>query len=272
MKNEIFERDYTRKPTDKKKILDSKEPNVFDIAAESGLFKAYNDAMNKIPKYIVQEDKKAYEDLLCRLDIYAKRLQGKIKGIVDYEKYDAHIIVELPHFEVCNSDEFALLSDIATKTHLVIFEASENGCIRLYIMINYFNEVEDTEHILDECIMNNKKLVEMLTEDCNSEKESLLSNSELAEFIAEKSAAKGMTPEEFCDWMYEVYSSDTDKVLKIVFNHLERDKVISNPKLLPYIEKNSKARGMTPEEFYDWAYKSYGSTPGKFINILFSSD
>ena len=65
MENEIFERDY--RITEKSKNTSSKKPNIINYAAESGFFKAYNDAMLKIPKYIVQEDKEAYEDLLFRL-------------------------------------------------------------------------------------------------------------------------------------------------------------------------------------------------------------
>lgn len=53
MKNEIFERDY--RITEKSKNTSSKKPNIINYAAESGFFKAYNDAMLKIPKYIVKE-------------------------------------------------------------------------------------------------------------------------------------------------------------------------------------------------------------------------
>lgn len=218
MENEIFERDY--RITEKSKNTSSKKPNIIDYAAESGFFKAYNDAMLKIPKYIVKEDKEAYENLLFRLDMYANRLGGKIKGIVDYEKYNSHIIVELPHFEASDPEEYALLADIAAKTNIVIFEPSEDGGIRLYIMINYFNEIEDADHVLTDCIMNDEKLVEMLTEAREEEKEQILSNPELSEYIKEQSEGMGMTPEEFYDWFEEIYSSDPERINKILFDQL----------------------------------------------------
>lgn len=160
MENEIFERDY--RGTENNETLSPSKQKIWDYAIESGFFKAYDDAMRKKPKYIVQEDKEAYEYLLFRLDIYAKRKYGKIKGIVDYDKYEAHIIVDLPHFEACQPDDFALLSYMAAKTHNMTFTASEDGGIRLSIRINYFDEIENTENVLTDCIMNDKKLIEML--------------------------------------------------------------------------------------------------------------
>ena len=218
MENEIFERDY--RITEKSKNTSSKKPNIIDYAAESGFFKAYNDAMLKIPKYIVQEDKEAYEDLLFRLDMYANRLGGKIKGIVDYEKYNSHIIVELPHFEASDPEEYALLADIAAKTNIVIFEPSEDGGIRLYIMINYFNEIEDADHVLTDCIMNDEKLVEMFEEEHEKEKEQVLSNPELSEYIEKCADEMGMTPEDFYDWFDDAYTSNPQKFMKILFDHI----------------------------------------------------
>lgn len=220
MKNEIFERDYRRKATDKDIETASNKQDIWDYAVKSGFFKAYDNAMKKIPKYIVQEDKEAYEDLLFRLDIYAKRKHGKIKGIVDYDKYESHIIVDLPHFEACCPDEFALLSDMATKTHNVTFKASEDGGIRLSIRINYFNEIENTENVLTDCIMNDEKLVEMLAEEHEKEKEQILSDPELSKYIEEQSKGMGMTAEEFYDWFEEIYYSNPKKVMEILFNQL----------------------------------------------------
>ena len=216
MENEIFERDY--RITEKSKNTSSKKPNIINYAAESGFFKAYNDAMLKIPKYIVQEDKEAYEDLLFRLDGYAKRKHGKIKGIVDYDKYESHIIVYLPHFEACDPYDFSLLSDIAAKTHNVTFQASEDGGIRLSVRINYFDEIENTENVLTDCIMKDKKLVQMLTEEHNNKKERILSDPELSEYIKKEGEERGMTPDEYYCWLEDFYGSFSEEVIKIILN------------------------------------------------------
>lgn len=93
MKNEVYEADYRRK--DKSEEI----PKAFEVAVETGFFKTYNDIMRSIPKVIVPEDKKNYEELLQKLDFLAKRRGGMIRGIVNYEKFDSHIYITLPFFE-----------------------------------------------------------------------------------------------------------------------------------------------------------------------------
>ena len=218
MENEIFERDY--RETENKETLSPNRQKIWDYAVESGIFKAYDEAMRKIPKYIVQEDKEAYEDLLFRLNGYAKRKYGKIKGIVDYDKYECHIYVDLPHFEACDPYDFSLLSDIATKTHNVTFTASEDGGIRLSIRINYFDEIENTENVFTDCIMKDKKLVQMLTEEHDNKKERILSDPELSEYIKKESEKKGMTPDEYYCWLEDIYGSFSEEVIKIILKQL----------------------------------------------------
>ena len=161
-KNEIYEHDYAeehaRRTASQPKIYDE----IFERAIESGFFKAYNDAMRALPKYIVPEDQAAYEDLLPRLDAVAQKRGGKIKGIVDYEKWDAHIYVDLPFFEFSSTEDFSLLADIAAKTHLVTFSVTENDKIHLSIMINYFNELGYNDGLIDDLILKDDALTELL--------------------------------------------------------------------------------------------------------------
>ena len=84
MENETFERNYSKNTTDKLTAMELKENEIFDYIAKSGVLKNYSDFVQSMPKCIIPEDKEAYEDLLSRLDVYAKRKHGKIKGIVDY--------------------------------------------------------------------------------------------------------------------------------------------------------------------------------------------
>lgn len=216
MENEIFERDYRKQPQEEESVIAAKKSAIWNYAVENGFFKSYSDAMKKIPKYIVQEDKKAYEDLLSRLDAYAKRKDGNIKGIVDYDKWESHIIVELPFFEACTAEEFCLLSDMAKKANNVTFEASDNGGIRLSVMINNFDEIEDTEHVLDECIIKDDKLVEMLTDHHNMERDVALSNPMIIEFLEKIGVETGMTAEEVYDWIDELYHSDPEAFLSML--------------------------------------------------------
>ena len=210
MENEIFERDY--RGTENKETLSPNQQKIWEYAVESGIFKAYDEAKRKIPKYVVQEDKEAYEDLLFRLDIYAKRKHGKIKGIVDYDKYEAHIYVDLPFFEACTPEDLTLLSYMGVRTHNVTFQASENGGIRLSIRINYFDEIEDTKNVFTDCIMKDEKLVEMLMEEHEKEKEQILSDPELSEYTENENKIKDMSPDEFYG-LLEDFSEEVFKVL-----------------------------------------------------------
>lgn len=218
MKNEIYERDYRRAATDKSGDTASSLPEILDYSVKSGLFKAYQEAWSQIPRYIVQENKIIYEDLLSRLDAYAERLQGKIKGVVDYEQWQAHITVELPHFEACNPEEFSLLSDIVSKAANVTFQASGNGGIELRVRFHYFEELEDTGNILNECIMKDKKLVEMLMDSYKQRRAVVLSSPKLRARLEDIGSKMGMTAEEVYDWITENSGSEPDPYLNILFN------------------------------------------------------
>ena len=169
LESEIFERDYTKRKTEMS-AENLEASKVFDYAVESGFFREIAERVRAIPKRIVFEDKEAYENLLPRLDELAKRHGGKIRGIVDYEKWEADIVLTLPFFECANSRDLGLLADIATKTNLVTVTATEDGQVRVFIMIHYFEEMEDQDAIVEEMIQQDDKLVEMLLKQQEKEK------------------------------------------------------------------------------------------------------
>lgn len=140
MENEIYERDYRRTPEEIEEMMKSEEDTVRIIPKDT--FKAFEEAIARLPRYILPEGRAAYEELLPRLDAYAKTWHGTIRGIVDYEKWEAHISLELPHFQAFTSEGFALLADLAAKTSIVIFRPGKNGRIRLNIWFDYFRSQE----------------------------------------------------------------------------------------------------------------------------------
>lgn len=75
----IFERDYREAESGE---YDEWCDEVFDRAVNGGMLKAYSDAMDKIPKIIIPEDKKNYEYLLERCDAFVERHRGRIEGIL----------------------------------------------------------------------------------------------------------------------------------------------------------------------------------------------
>ena len=92
----IFEKDYRETESAE---YDKWCDEVFDRAVNCGMLKAYSEAMDKIPKIIVPEDKKNYEYLLERCDAFVKQHRGYIKGIVDYHRWHAEINMFLPFAE-----------------------------------------------------------------------------------------------------------------------------------------------------------------------------
>ena len=133
----IFEKDYRETESAE---YDKWCDEVFDRAVNCGMLKAYSEAMDKIPKIIVPEDKKNYEYLLERCDAFVKQHRGYIKGIVDYHRWHAEINMFLPFAEFDDSEDLAFLKEIAEKSQTVCFSPDEEGGIRVHIFIHYFEE------------------------------------------------------------------------------------------------------------------------------------
>lgn len=210
MKNEIYEADYTRD--------EEEEPvsDAFLLAMETGFFKRYNDIMNSIPKIIVAQDKQNYEELLSRLDAHAKRKRGKIKGIVDYQKWDSHIYITLPFFEFIHKDEYELLRDLATKTNGLTFTVTEDGEIQLSVMINYFDEIGDTGDVLMQALEGNDELIDALHENAQRRKEALLEHPFIGRVIERAADNAGITAEEYIDRSLERIESDPESQMQIL--------------------------------------------------------
>ena len=158
----IFEKDYRETESVE---YDKWCDEVFDRAVNGGMLKAYSEAMDKIPKIIVPEDKKNYEYLLERCDSFVKQHRGYIKGMVDYHRWHAEINMFLPFAEFDDSEDLAFLKEIAEKSQTVCFSPDEEGGIRVHIFINYFEELMSAEHksyIECDAIMQDKKLSALL--------------------------------------------------------------------------------------------------------------
>lgn len=158
----IFEKDYRHKEDSEEDI---RRAQILDQAITGGFFDTYKSAMDKIPKYIVPEDKANYEYLLDRCDKFVERYRGHIKGIVDYHKWHSEIVLTLPFAEFGDPEDRAFLAEIAEKSHSVTFEPSENGGIRVRVFICYFDELMSADHKAYEkynAIMDDETLASLL--------------------------------------------------------------------------------------------------------------
>lgn len=208
MNNEVFEADYTRK--------DEPSPDtglgILELAKDTGFFRAYDDLMRSMPKIINQRDKQNYEELLHKLDALAKRKGGKIKGIVDYEHWDAHIYITLPFFEFVHKDEVALLKELETKANTLTFTVTDDGKIQLSVMIHYFEEIGDKSTLFSQAIEGNDKLIEALTANAERRKQSIMDSPVVGKVIETAAGNLGISAKEFLD---RAFGDDDDPELQM---------------------------------------------------------
>ena len=210
MNNEIYEADYTRKdePSSGNGI------DILELAKTTGFFRVYDELMKSMPKYINQTDKQNYEELLLRLDALAKRKGGKIKGIVSYEHWDAHIYITLPFFGFVHKDEKELLNDLETKAHSLTFTVTDDGKIQLSVMINYFDEIGDKDAVFSQAIDGNDELIEAITANIEQRKQKIAEHPIMGKIIETAAHNLGITAKEYLD---RVFEDDSDPELQMQF-------------------------------------------------------
>lgn len=144
MDNIVYEKDYSQTHHEKlpEGILTLTQ-QYHDALVGSEVLKDYGERLKQIPKVIVEQDKENYEYLLDKLDELAQQRGGRIKGIVSYEDWEAHIYVELPFLEIIEDDARDLLREMTGRAQRITITGLENGWIRLSIGIDYFAEVMD---------------------------------------------------------------------------------------------------------------------------------
>ena len=210
MNNEIYEADYTRKdePSSDNGI------DILELAKTTGFFRAYDELMKSMPKYINETDRQNYEELLHKLDAFAKRKGGKIKGIISYEHWDAHIYITLPFFEFVHKDEKELLNDLETKAHSLTFTVTDDGKIQLSVMINYFDEIGDKDAVFSQAIDGNDELIEAITANIEQRKQKIIEHPLMGKIIETAAHNLGITAKEYLD---RVFEDDSDPELQMQF-------------------------------------------------------
>ena len=210
MNNEIYEADYTRKdePSSDNGI------DILELAKTTGFFRAYDELMKSMPKYINETDRQNYEELLHKLDAFAKRKGGKIKGIISYEHWDAHIYITLPFFEFVHKDEKELLNDLETKAHSLTFTVTDDGKIQLSVMINYFDEIGDKDAVFSQAIDGNDELIEAITANIEQRKQKIAEHPIMGKIIETAAHNLGITAKEYLD---RVFEDDSDPELQMQF-------------------------------------------------------
>ncbi len=135
MENVVYEKDYGeefRERSDKAKGQD-----FLDTLKDIGFFQAYKEEMDKIPKRVVPKEEADYEYLFGECDAYVRQFGGKVRGEVDYQKWQATIDLYQIHFEFCDREALTLLKEIAERAENVTFSIKD-GLLRMTVFIGYW--------------------------------------------------------------------------------------------------------------------------------------
>lgn len=202
MENIVFERDYEEEH--RQQDGNDAASAIFEIATDGGFIAAYADAMQVIPKVVVPADKENYEYLLQRSDELAQRWGGKVRGVVNYEKWEATIDLLLPFAEFCDRDDLNLLKEFADKSHSITFQTNDDGRLRIHIFILYFEEITDKNEIFESILRNRPDLTALL-EQYREENPSLFESNDEVDNLNDSERVELMT------WFVETWSAATSE-------------------------------------------------------------
>lgn len=156
----VFERDYSKDPYD--------EPggNLHADTTEedwvTSFFEYRTDLKVKnasvVQPCVVREGAEANFAALFRIcNKIAGHSKAFVRGVVDYEKCDAHIEMVLPFLEFSTAEDMKDLRDMSDKAVTVLFQSAPGDKVKVWLSINYFHRIiledEDTD-LSDEITRN----------------------------------------------------------------------------------------------------------------------
>ena len=133
MENEVYEKDYGEKFRERSDKAKGKD--FLDTLMDVGFFQVYKEEMDKIPKRVVPKEKEDYEYLLGECDAYVRQFGGKIRGEVDYQKWQATIDLYQSHFEFCDREALTPVS----YTHLDVYKRQMYSGLIPSVLATYRN-------------------------------------------------------------------------------------------------------------------------------------
>ncbi len=140
MDNIVFKRNYMGEEHSLKLCIN--ENNAYFISESARDYIHFQTKIfERLPKIIIEKDKETFERVVPKLDKFTQDHSGIIEATVDYKKWDSHIIMLLPFMEFDSKDDFELFSDITQNSHSFSISVTDEGLLRVYILINYFDEI-----------------------------------------------------------------------------------------------------------------------------------
>ena len=199
MENIIFERDYTQEVKEiRDKTYTQSSAAAWDYIVANGIMKKIGERFRDLPHIIIPQNKDIFEECEKKLDRFAFLHAGKIRSVVSYESFEAHIYVELPFFEF-HGEDLELIRYITQKMDMVHFYTTEEGWIRLSVSLEYFYDAGDKDEIIAEEVGNHPELVDLMGSREDEEKEIVMNDPKLRAIIEQLAEGTGLSPEEYYD-------------------------------------------------------------------------
>lgn len=199
MENVIYERDYSQEvEKNREKTYTKSSADAWDYIMENGIMKKIGERFRDLPHIIIPQNKEIFEECEKKLDRFAFLHAGKIRSVVSYESFEAHIYVELPFFEF-HGEDLELIRYITQKMDMIHFYTTEEGWIRLSVSLEYFFDAGDKDAIIAEEVAKHPELVDLMGSREDEEKEIVMNDPQLRTIIEQLAEGTGLTPEEYYD-------------------------------------------------------------------------
>ena len=208
MENVIYERDYSQEVNEiREKTYTKSSADAWDYIMENGIMKKIGERFRDLPHIIIPQNKEIFEECEKKLDRFAFLHAGKIRSVVSYESFEAHIYVELPFFEF-HGEDLELIRYITQQMDMIHFYTTEEGWIRLSVSLEYFYDAGDKDAIIAEEVANYPELVDLMGSREDEEKETVMNDPQLRAIIEQLAAGTGLTPEEYYDQLDAIIKED----------------------------------------------------------------
>lgn len=199
MENVIYERDYSQEVNEiREKTYTKSSADAWDYIMENEIMKKIGERFRELPHIIIPQNKEIFEECEKKLDRFAFLHAGKIRSVVSYESFEAHIYVELPFFEF-HGEDLELIRYITQQMDMIHFYTTEEGWIRLSVSLEYFYDAGDKDAIIAEEVAKHPELVDLMGRREEEEKEIVMNDPKLRAIIVQLAEASGLSPEEYYD-------------------------------------------------------------------------
>ena len=174
---------------------------------DNGIMRKIGERFRELPHIIIPQNKEIFEECEKKLDRFAFLHAGKIRSVVSYESFEAHIYVELPFFEF-HGEDLELIRYITQNMDMIHFYTTEEGWIRLSVSLEYFYDAGDKDAIIAEEVANYPELVDLMGSREDEEKETVMNDPQLRTIIEQLAEGTGLAPEEYYDQLDAIIKED----------------------------------------------------------------